>query len=104
MTREEIRDFYERQVAFYTREIETSSDMIKLINDNLKMSRKSDRELVERIWNRGVVTERDMEIFNKDFQGRDTKYYLKDREYWYRDRARSRKNLAKYQKKLQEYS
>ena len=104
MTREEIRDFYEKQVAFYKAQIEWSSDQIKWANDELKESRERDRRIVESVWGKGVVTEEEMKLFTKDFQGRDTKYFIKDRAWSYRKRAKDRRRLKEYEKRLQEYS
>lgn len=90
MTREGLEATYRMLVKISTGLIESSDKEIKWLNKRIAEQRKEDRELVEYVWSKGVVTKHDMEVFTKDFKSSEMKELLKmrDREYAWRDKQR----------------
>ena len=96
----DLKAFYESEITFNKNHIAWCDKMIAYCNEMLKSCRKDDRDLVQHIWARGVVTELEMKIFNKDYVSSDTQFYIDDRKFYYKSRRKARKQLEKYNLKL----
>lgn len=81
--------------------IDSDNKSIAFANEMLKSQRERDRELVEWVWSKGVLTKLDMEVFTKDFKSSETKYWEKDRRHWYRERAKNIKRAEDARKSLE---
>lgn len=88
------RECTEKVIEMNERMIASSTEDIKMCNEELAKQRKKDREFVEWIWSSGVVTEWEMNYYNKDYKSEDTKRILKRRAFEYR----FRKSLENYNK------
>lgn len=96
-----MREFYEKQVAYYRHNVEFDEHEIAWENEQLKKSRADDRRLVEHIWSKGPRTALDAELFGKDFKSVETKRILANRKRWYRMKKRDLRNLQDYLKRLE---
>lgn len=103
MTIQEMKEFVERQIAYYTRSIEFDNSQIEYYNREIKRERKRDKELIEAVWSVGVVTDIDIKIFKPGFVGVECKKAMKERSYYYRSRKKHIANLERYKKELANY-
>lgn len=99
MTDKEYREMLEKVIETNERIITSSTKDIERYNKELAEQRKIDREMVEYIWSKGVVDEFEMEIYNKNYQSKETKEIIKRRAFEYR----FRKSLERHNKKYKEY-
>lgn len=99
----DMREFYENQVAWYKHNVEFDEQEIAWENEQLKRSRKEDREMVKWVWSKGVLTEWQMKTYGnpKKYQGTETKKILANRRRWYRMKKRDLRNLQDYQRRLE---
>lgn len=98
----DFKEFYEKQIEYYKHNVEWCTEQIAWETSMLEKYRKTDRELVEYVWSKGVVTKVEASIFHKGYQSEDTKQALKFRRKYYLWRKKSVKTLAEYEKKLKE--
>lgn len=75
MTSEDIKEFYKRQVKFYEKEVKFDSELITLLNKQMK---------------------RDKERYG--FETLDYKAWKKERAKYYRERAANKLKVVKYTK------
>lgn len=94
--------FYKEQIEFYKKQIEFDTEMIESANRTLQLTRKDDRDVVEYVWGKGVVTAAEMRLFAPGYIGIDTRRELNERERYYRSRRKNRKELEKCTRKLRE--
>jgi hypothetical protein len=106
MTDISMREFYEKEVAWYKHQVEFDEQEIAWDNEQLKRSRKEDRELLEYVWSKGPLTEWHKAIYGdpKKYQSPETKKILASRRRWYRMKKRDLRNLQDYQKRLEAIS
>lgn len=97
---ENMKQFYESQVEWYKKEIEWNNREIEWLTKQLEMCREEDHKMSEYIWNRGVLTKTEMEIWGGKYEGRDTHKYKLQRRREYLRRKRNYKSLADYEKRL----
>lgn len=90
------RKFYEGQIEFYKRMIGYAENSLEFNKRQLKRGRKHDRELVEYVWSRGVVTEWEMRLFHKNYKSEEVKKLEKEARY-------ERKRIRKYRKDIEKY-
>lgn len=105
MTDMEMREFAQRQVEWHKKFLAYDDHELEYIKEELKRLRKQDKELVEYIWAKGVVTKTDMEIFCiPNFVGAEIKKVLHRREQVYRSRKRNKAWIEYYEKEVVKYS
>jgi len=97
------KEFYEHQVGFYTKEVEFYDRQIESLTRQLDRRRKEDRETTEYVWNRGVLTEIEMEIWGDGkYESVETHKILLERRKYYLNRKRDRNKLENYKRHLAE--
>lgn len=97
------RNFVERQIEWYKKQIEHDTEDISFINYELKKSRDEDTKIKEHVWSKGVITELDMKIFGSEYVGSRTKKLLEERTRAYRIRKNNGNWLRKYKEYLEQY-
>lgn len=90
------KEFYEGQIEFAKKMIGFAERSLEFNKRQLSRERKSDKELVEYVWSKGVVTKFEMETYTKDYKGTETKKLEKDSK-------RERKNIRKYKAQIEKY-
>ena len=103
MTREKLREIYETEVKIYQTAIEFDNNYIAMSNKNIARLRKEDKEMVEFVWGKGVLTELDMRIWGKPekYAGVETKKEISRRNKAYRWRKKDTAYLEQYKRKLE---
>ena len=97
------KKYYEEQIEFAKKMIGYSERSLEFNKRQLSRERKSDKELVEWIWNKGVVNKFEMETYTKNYKGTETKKLEKDSR---RERKRIRDykaQIVKYEAELAKY-
>lgn len=101
MTSETMRNFYNTMIRHYTHNIEFCSGQIEWYTGQIQRSRAKDKEMVEWVWSKGVLTSFEARIYTKDYQSTETKKLIKERAKHYRDRKQSERRLAEYTRLLE---
>ena len=91
-----LKGFYEHEIEYSNRMLGYYERNLERVKNQLKRERKEDRELVEHVWNRGVVTKLEMEIYTKEFKGTETEKLEKEAR-------QTRKAIRKYKSRISEY-
>lgn len=103
-TAKEWKEIFEKMVAFDEEQIEFYSKEIEREGKYLKQYRAEDREHLEWVWGRGVLTKWEMECYgDKSYKGRDTKDAERRRNRAYRQRKYYRAKLEEHRKSLEEW-
>lgn len=90
------KEFYEKEIEFANKMIGYDERHLEFIKGQLKRERKADKELVEYVWSKGVVTKFEMEIYTKEFKGTETEKLEKEAR-------QTRKAIRKYKSRISEY-
>ena len=101
----EILEFYKHEVEYNREQVEWYRKQIKYVNRQLERSRQGDKELIEFIWGRGVVTKLDWECFiskGKDYMSGETRKLMNERARYYRKCKYYTKELERRIKQVQE--
>lgn len=93
-------DFCKKALEQTYKSLDFDNRQIEWHNKYIKECRQKDRELVEWVWSKGVVTENQMKWFNKDYKSVDTIYHLRQRNYYYRSRKKNKERIEYYKKQL----
>lgn len=96
------KEWYEKQVAWYKEQIEWENKHIAWLTRDIEDGRKRDREMVEWVWSKGVLTEWQMKTYGdpKKYESADTHERVLMRRRAYRSRKYNMKKLAEYEAKL----
>ena len=100
------KEYYEKQVDYYTKDIEFDEKQIQWANRDIKYERKRDRELYEYVWSKGVLTEWEMRYYGmpiSQYISSTTKKLINDRQRYYRHKKKDMQKLEYYKKQLEEY-
>ena len=93
-TAEEIAaaKWYREQAAWNEEHAKRYTERIAWCNENLARERKSDREFMQAVWARGVLTKWEMAAYGdpKAYRSSETEYYLKQRRQCYKWRKHYR--------------
>lgn len=99
MTAYETISYYAHQVEWYKGQVEFDTNSIKFYGDQLKLSRKEDREFSEWVMENPNYTEAEKLMF-KDFVSKETKFNERTRRQYYERRKRDQKMLEYYETEL----
>jgi hypothetical protein len=104
MTNQEIKEYYQSQIDFYTRQLEQVGKMLQYCELTTERELKRSKELTKHVWDKGSVTEIEMEIWPADGSYRNNEWKEADRERrkYYRDRKKDKNQIEKYTKLLQD--
>lgn len=82
--------------------IRGSTDDIKMFSKEIAEQRKKDKEMVEWVWSSGVVTEWEMNYYNKDYKSDTTRKLMNRRAWEYRFRKRLENSNREWKEMLAE--
>lgn len=96
------KEFYKEQVEWYKKQIEWDNKQIAWITKEIEDGRKRDREMVEWVWSKGVLTEWQMRAYGnpKKYESADTHERILARRRAYRSRKHNMAKLTEYRVKL----
>ena len=106
MTRTEMRAFAERQIEWHEKFLAHDEWELEYIKEELKRSRKADKELIEHIWAKGVLTKTDWYIWGDPdhYVSAETRKLMNRRQHVYRSRKRNLEWIEHYKKEVIAYS
>lgn len=102
MTNKEIRNWYEHQIEWYNKVIGWCNRNIEYLTRQLERNRKDDREMVEWVWSKGVVTEWEIKTYGSKYQSAETHKNLLARRREYLERKKAYRKIAEYKRLLAE--
>lgn len=82
--------------------IEGSTKDIKMFSKEIAEQRKKDREMIEWVWSSGVVTEWEMNYYNKNYKSDATRKLMNRRAWEYRFRKSLEKSNREWKEMLAE--
>lgn len=101
MTEFNIKQFYEDQVAWYTKQVEWNNEEIEWLTKQMNMEREEFKKMREYIWSKGVLTKWEMEIWGKnECNTPDFKKYKSQRRTEYRRRKHNLARIEHYKAQL----
>ena len=103
MERGFFTDFYRKEVEWQERQVAWWNEQVDYYNHMLRKTRRDDRELVKFMWDQGPLTKIEMETFGDDYQGPNTKYYIKQRRDAYKGRKKDLDRLEYAKEQLAYY-
>ena len=106
MTRQEMRDFAERQIEWHKKFLAYDEKELEYIKEALKRERKRDKELLEHVWSKGVLTRTDWCIWGdkEHYVGAETRKLLNQRQHVYRSRKKNIGWIEYYKQQVVAYS
>ena len=100
----DFKKYYEGQIEFAKKMIGYAENHLAFAKRQLARERKSDKEFVEYIWSRGVVTETEMRLFcKKGYKSNETLKLEKEARKERKDIRKYKAQIAEYEAKLAEY-
>ena len=102
MTRQEMKEFAQKQVEFTTKQIAFAKSQIEWVNKELARTRKEDREQKEF----GLTYENGKyaHLYEGNYQSKETKKLLNERRRWQRDLKHNEASLVKWQNDVIKYT
>lgn len=96
------KKFYERQIEWYKGEVEWQTKQIEWMTRDLERSRKDDKELLEFVWNKGVLQSWEMRTYGdpKKYESARTHKLKLQRRRAYLKRKKDEQEVKHYMAKL----
>lgn len=97
-----MANWYREQIEWNKKVIGWCNREIEYLTRELERSRKDDRELVEWVWSKGVVTEWEIRTYGNGskYQSTETHKNLLARRREYLKRKKANKEIARYERLL----
>lgn len=97
-----LKELYEHSIEFEERNVKFYESQLQFTKIQLKRERESDKELVEYIWGKGVVTKMEKEIFHAGYKSEEVKKLEKEAKKERKAIRECKKQIAGYKAKLAE--
>ena len=104
MTRQEMREFAQSQVEWYTKQIEWEKEQIERINQRLAQTRKEDKEMIEWALERYPNDRFAQEIYKAGYKGQETRKLMNERSKHYRWIKKYQANIEHYKQEVIKYT
>ena len=104
MTKQEMRDFAQSQVEWYTKEIEWDRKQIKRINEDLIQARKNDKEMATWAMEHYPDDRFAQEHYKEGYKSIETKKLLNQRSKYYREIKKFQACVEQYKQEIIKYS
>lgn len=102
MTRQEMKEFAQKQVEFAAKQVAFSKGQTEWTNRQLERTRKEDREQKEwaKTYNNGEYAH----LYEGRYVGKETRKYLNERRRWQRDLKHYEAEIIYWTKEVEKYS
>lgn len=104
MTKQEMRDFAQSQVEWYTKQIEWDRKQIERINKDLAQSRKDDKDMAAWAMERYPNDRFAQETYKEGYKSVQTKKLINERSKYYREIKRYGSYVEQYKQEVIKYS
>ena len=104
MTRQEMREFAESQVKWYTNQIEWLEKQNEWITARLTETRKDDREMAQWALDKYPDDEWTRKTYGQGYKGSETKKLINERARNYREIKKAKAHIAQYEQDVIKYT